>query len=647
MKKLFENWRKFVKEAEANTKDSVFTEQELQALNKSIRKIIDAAKNTLGADHEGAEPMNYITAKQLEPFEFETDMQKVAEEADVIPMGDVEKLRKQYYGDEDEEGELKKRGPKSVKDAPKGLGKMNVQDFEQSGFVMKVPEDVLEDFRDMVEETKRAGDLYSQSRDWYHDIRKLLDDETENDRDSALLGLLIATYSPRAKFALNLTEAVFMFKALEKDAKSNPELLKKYLETFPGAEKHEPGAPRGFTNASKVPNFALNLIAPELAGQRNEQGDVVYNDTYTWNSTIDTWMIDAFYPHLKRASTSKEWETVKGKLMSNVVSYRYMAQLVAQEAKKLNLLPHELQAIIWVSMQVRQTGDASLGVTTQFATNQIKEAIANIRAINEEMEEAAKSTQESESWLKTILSAIDEKGFAEAAKIVLGDKEAKAKGVRSITSMGKKGSAYKYYEPPAPPEGEEDPKPKKKKAKGPKAPPKEKPAKAYEDPAYADLDAFYVMNDVIQMPTGKFNNLYDSVTLYLDPEFSTQKAVEYITGRFDPEARATKDYFKEGVNEWGVLPSTIIEAEYQGRKVTLNKPFRTPNGPKKFSVYVNNEKGNVVKVNFGSREMEIKRDDPKRRKSFRARHNCDDPGPKWKARYWSCYQWRSGAKVEG
>ena len=80
---------------------------------------------------------------------------------------------------------------------------------------------------------------------------------------------------------------------------------------------------------------------------------------------------------------------------------------------------------------------------------------------------------------------------------------------------------------------------------------------------------------------------------------------------------------------------------------TLNKPFRTPKGPKKFSVYVKNEKGNIVKVNFGDPNMEIKRDDPARRKSFRARHNCDNPGPKWKARYWSCKQWRAGKKVEG
>ena len=80
-------------------------------------------------------------------------------------------------------------------------------------------------------------------------------------------------------------------------------------------------------------------------------------------------------------------------------------------------------------------------------------------------------------------------------------------------------------------------------------------------------------------------------------------------------------------------------AEYQGRKVKLGKPFRTPDGPKKFSVYVKNEKGNVVKVNFGDPNMEIKRDNPERRKSFRARHKCDTPGPRWKARYWSCKMW--------
>jgi hypothetical protein len=88
-------------------------------------------------------------------------------------------------------------------------------------------------------------------------------------------------------------------------------------------------------------------------------------------------------------------------------------------------------------------------------------------------------------------------------------------------------------------------------------------------------------------------------------------------------------------------------AEEKGKGKTLNKPFRTPKGPKKFSVYVKNKKGNIIKVNFGDPNMEIKRDDPKRRKSFRARHNCSEKTDKTKAGYWSCKQWRSSTKVQG
>ena len=107
--------------------------------------------------------------------------------------------------------------------------------------------------------------------------------------------------------------------------------------------------------------------------------------------------------------------------------------------------------------------------------------------------------------------------------------------------MGKKGSAFKYYE--LPPEDKPEKKPKDKKPKKKKEP----VAKPYKDSYFSELNTFYVMNSVIQMPTGKFNNLYDSIMLYLDPEFSTEKAVEYITGRFDPEATAEKDYFKEDI----------------------------------------------------------------------------------------------------
>ena len=92
---------------------------------------------------------------------------------------------------------------------------------------------------------------------------------------------------------------------------------------------------------------------------------------------------------------------------------------------------------------------------------------------------------------------------------------------------------------------------------------------------------------------------------------------------------------------------TVDEAEYRGKDVALNKPKR--GGPKKFVVYTKNDKGNVVKVNFGhggssarkkgEKTMKIRKSNKKARKSFRARHNCKSPGPKWKARYWSCRKW--------
>lgn len=87
----------------------------------------------------------------------------------------------------------------------------------------------------------------------------------------------------------------------------------------------------------------------------------------------------------------------------------------------------------------------------------------------------------------------------------------------------------------------------------------------------------------------------------------------------------------------GVAESNMDEAKYQGREVPLGKPMK--GDVKKSKVYVKGPKGNVVKVNFGDPNMKIKKSNPKRRKSFRARHNCSNPGPRWKARYWSCRAW--------
>jgi hypothetical protein len=106
----------------------------------------------------------------------------------------------------------------------------------------------------------------------------------------------------------------------------------------------------------------------------------------------------------------------------------------------------------------------------------------------------------------------------------------------------------------------------------------------------------------------------------------------------------TEDEFEVTGNEqyedWDEPEEDVVSEEEGGPKVKLNKPFLTPGGPKKRSVYVKNDKGNVVKVSFGDPNLSIKRDDPERRKSFRARHGCDvNAGPRWKAKYWSCKFW--------
>ena len=126
------------------------------------------------------------------------------------------------------------------------------------------------------------------------------------------------------------------------------------------------------------------------------------------------------------------------------------------------------------------------------------------------------------------------------------------------------------------------------------------------------------------------------------------KAEDYIStvsdyGEVDEYDVETIEETRDFINFMKEYKGNINEAEYQGRDVKLGKIMQ--GDVKKFKVYVKNDKGNVVKVNFGQGgdakggTMRIRKDNPEARKSFRARHNCDNPGPRWKARYWSCRKW--------
>jgi hypothetical protein len=137
------------------------------------------------------------------------------------------------------------------------------------------------------------------------------------------------------------------------------------------------------------------------------------------------------------------------------------------------------------------------------------------------------------------------------------------------------------------------------------------------------VDEFEI-DKVVRVDTGE--DITDKILKDRDLHFSLVHDVQ------QREQGRERDY-----SEGSSISDDLDEAEYQGRKVPLGKPMK--GDVKKSKVYVKNAKGNIVKVNFGDKKMRIKKSNPNRRKSFRARHNCDNPGPRWKARYWSCRAW--------
>ena len=142
-------------------------------------------------------------------------------------------------------------------------------------------------------------------------------------------------------------------------------------------------------------------------------------------------------------------------------------------------------------------------------------------------------------------------------------------------------------------------------------------------------------HDWAQDHISEAKNNMDQVFDFLMNEIKGEDS-EFQTESYLPNIRGKKIY-EDQYGSVELLP--LQESEYKGRKVTLNKHFYTPDGPKKRSVYVKNSKGNVVKVNFGDPNMKIKKSIPSHRKSFRARHKCSEKTDRTTPGYWSCKAW--------
>jgi len=164
-----------------------------------------------------------------------------------------------------------------------------------------------------------------------------------------------------------------------------------------------------------------------------------------------------------------------------------------------------------------------------------------------------------------------------------------------------------------------------------------------------DLKGFISKNhnikDIIVKTLSKYLKPYEVKSFTEESDSSNSSLREYYlmgTPEYDEYLKKLTpgEKVKENINEWGEIDE---DAEYQGRKVKLNNP--TKGDIKKFKVYVRNDKGNVIKVEFGDPNMDIKRDSPERLKAFRARHNCDQKKDKTTAGYWSCKFWEKGKTV--
>ena len=167
---------------------------------------------------------------------------------------------------------------------------------------------------------------------------------------------------------------------------------------------------------------------------------------------------------------------------------------------------------------------------------------------------------------------------------------------------------------------------------------------SYDDPSIGDYFDLEIARDETLIETYVVDVMEDGIVIEADDtmmrilthvgylnENSNMPPAEDSTSPINGKKDARSHNFETSPD------NDLEEAKYRGRTVPLGK--KMAGDVKKSKVYVRKPNGNIVKVEFGDPNMRIKKSNPKRRKSFRARHNCDNPGPRWKARYWSCRSW--------
>jgi len=315
MKLIFEGWRRFVNEGDVLQLPSKASTGGMEYISLTGKQALELEKfvNQFG----GASIMPL-----LEPAAAEEPLKMVAE---------------QEEGEQEAEVPAATEKPKRLttkipKDDPRTIGDLTPQEFEKGNYVIPVEKNISMYFEQMINELRQVGDAVEQAKSWYYDVNDIVKSIVKDENEHVLFSALLAAFSHNTDFYRNLLEAIFGLRAYQFDMQQNKECLEQYITSIP---EHKVDAKFG---KLKLTNFALNILDPTFAEKPPN----------SWNSTMDRWMFRAFYPGWPESAIKK--------MVGKNIAYIYLTRVLAEEAKKFDMAPHQLQAVLWVAIMYQRRG---------------------------------------------------------------------------------------------------------------------------------------------------------------------------------------------------------------------------------------------------------------------------------------------------
>ena len=331
MKLIFEGWRKFTNEGDVIPFGRPKTEGNVTYIPLTGKQAMELEKLV---NQFGGSILSLLQPAEAGEKDSDQGLPMVAEQ-------------------EEEEAKTPEEKPsRPLARIPKGepgtYGTLTAKEFEDRNFALPIPKEAETYIIKIINELRKVENAFESSKNWYFDVNDIVKDLVGDDQNKhVLFSSFLAAFSHNTMFYTNLIEAIFALKAYELDMENDPACLQRYVSSLPG---HKVDAKFG---KLKLTNFALNILNPDLAGVKDEQG----NFTNWWNSTMDRWMFRAFYPE----KTQADWKTdpqLKG-LSGRPAQYLYSTRYLVDKAKDIGLeglSPLQMQAVIWVAIMNERTG---------------------------------------------------------------------------------------------------------------------------------------------------------------------------------------------------------------------------------------------------------------------------------------------------